>query len=85
MVNNRPGQWSLIRLPCRTEVIEALQQLAEFSDGQAGVANDSSHRVSLDGVVAWQRDLAGAVGHHNRLALSDDPGAGPTQSPVRVG
>jgi hypothetical protein len=61
-----------------------LQKLSEFFFGESGVAYDTTHRVSIHGVVARNGKNPGAVTNHNMFALTDDPEAGLLQGADRV-
>src|SRR5262245_46345249 len=50
-----------------------LEQLAEFIDRKSRILDNTAHRESLDGVVPGDGDLTGPVGHHDVLALPDNP------------
>lgn len=50
----------------------ALQQLTELLNGQSGVLDNPAQRESLDRIVPRNRDLTGAIAHHDVLALAND-------------
>ncbi len=53
-----------------------LQELSKLIGCQPCVASDSAHGERVDGVVAWDRDDAGIVGHDDVFALPGDSKAG---------
>ena len=53
-----------------------LKQCFEFVNGQAGIANDSTHGDGIDGIMTRDCDDSLAVTHHKMLALADHPVAG---------
>jgi hypothetical protein len=48
-------------------------KLAEFFDGDTSIAHDSTHRVGVHGIVAWNRQDADSVGHHDVFTLAHEP------------
>ena len=49
-----------------------LQELAKLGHGEASVAHDPAHRVSIHRIVAGNRKQADTVGHDDVLTLSGD-------------
>lgn len=45
------------------------EKLAEFPDGETSIAYDPTHRVGVHGIVAWNRQDADSVGHHDMFCL----------------
>jgi hypothetical protein len=52
--------------------LPTLKKLFELVDGEAGVPNDSCHRICVDGVVSRNRQNSAVIIHHNVLAPSHD-------------
>ena len=61
-----------------------LEQCLEFVNGQAGIANDSTHGDGIDGIMTRDRDDSLAVTHHKMLALADHPVAGFLKRTFRI-
>jgi hypothetical protein len=57
------------------------EELAEFIDGEAGVADDPCHSNGIDGVVPRDCNFANAVRHDDVFGLSQDPKPGLFQGP----
>ncbi len=53
----------------RDETVRSLKKAPEFLNGQAGIAHDATHREGIDWIVARDCKNAGAVSHHDVLAL----------------
>ena len=67
----------------RAEAIADLQELAKLLDREAGVANNTAHRVFVDRIVARHRDDSSAVSHHNVFALGGNGETGLLKSSNR--
>lgn len=63
---------------CRTvpSFEAALKKLLELGHCEAGVSDDTSERVGVNRVCAWDRENSTAVGHDDVLALTHDLEAG---------
>ena len=57
------------------------EQLAEFIDGEAGIADDSCHSNGINRIMPGDGNFANAVGHDDVFALSQDPEARLFQRP----
>jgi hypothetical protein len=55
---------------------ESLEELAESLDREAGIADNARHGDGIHGVVSRNGEDAGAVGHDDVLALTNDAKAG---------
>src|SRR5690349_21559719 len=65
------GEPQNLRVMITPRVLRASQQFSEFLDGQTGVANDPTQGECLDGIVPWNRDLQGAIAHHDMFSLAN--------------
>ena len=60
-----------------------LQQLPELLDCEAGISNNTSHRVFVHWIVSRYRDDPSAVSHHDMFALGGNGETGFLQSSNR--
>jgi hypothetical protein len=52
------------------------EKILELLDGQAGVADDRRHRISVDRIVSWHHNSCRAFRHENMFALPINPESG---------